>query len=283
MKTIFETFKKSIYNPSFYQSAGEEPFWKIFHYYSKVALVLSVVMTVVLGVTLAPAGVAFIKDRAPDLVKTYYPAELVIHIEKGEAAANVPMPYVVPVKQVTGVAPAVDTLQNMLVIDTTHDFDKKTFDDHNTYALLTKTEIVTQSDKGQITIQSLSGVPATTVSQEVLLVWVEKIRSALGYIVILGLVATFIIFALGYLMYLIPLLLFALIPFVVAWLKKTPLSYKEAYKMSMYAIIPALALKTLINLMGVFFLPAYFTLLVFMLIIAINMKEAKEPTLFENK
>lgn len=282
MKTILETFKKSIYNPAFYQSAGKEPFWNIFHYYSKVALILSAMMTVVLGIFIVPAGVAFIKEHAPDLIKTYYPAGLVVHIEKGEAMANVPMPYIVPVKQVTGIAPAVDTLQNMLVIDTTHGFDKKTFEDYKTYALLTKTEIVTQSDKGQITIQNLRGTPTTTISQEVLLSWVEKIRGALGYIVSFGLVATFVIFVLGYFMYLLPLLLFALVPFFIAWLKKIPLSYGEAYKMSMYAILPALALKTLINLMGIFFIPPYFTLLVFMLIVALNMREVGQPKLFNN-
>jgi len=62
-----------------------------------------------------------------------------------------------------------------------------------------------------------------------------------------------------------------------------PLSYGGAYRISLYAIVPALALKTLINILGVFFIPAYFTLLVFMLIVAINMKESEEPTLFETK
>lgn len=282
MKTIYETFKKSIYNPAFYQSAGAESFWNIAHYYSKVTLILSAAMTIVLGLVLVPVGVTFVKDHAPDLIKTYYPAGLVVHIEKGEATANVPMPYVVPLKQVTGIAPATDALQNMIVIDTTRDFEKKTFVDYKTYALLTKTEIVTQSDKGQITIQELHGVPTTTMSQEVLLSWVEKIRGSLGLIVSLGLVATFVIFVLGYLMYLAPLLLFALVPFVIAWLKKTPLSYTSAYKVSLYAIVPALALKTLINLMGIFFIPSYFTLLVFILIIAINMREVEQAKLFNS-
>ena len=52
--------------------------------------------------------------------------------------------------------------------------------------------------------------------------------------------------------------------------------------MSLYAIIPALALKTLINIFGVFSMPAYFTLLVFMLVVAINMQETEQPKLFNN-
>lgn len=280
MKTIFETFKKSVYDPLFYQSATEEPLKNIFHYYSKVALILATAMTIVLGAALIPQGVVFMKDRAPNLIKTYYPTELTVHIEKGVATANVPMPYIVPVKQVTGVAPSVDAMQNMIVIDTLHDFEKKIFDGYKTYTLLTKTEIVTRSDNGQITIQELHGVPPTTISQEVLLSWVEKIRNSLWVIVCLGIIATFVVFVFGYLAYLIPLFLFALVPFFIAWLKKTPLSYVEAYKISMYAIIPALVLKTLINLMGVFFIPSYFTLLVFMLILVVNMREVDQPKLF---
>lgn len=282
MKTIFETFKKSIYDPAFYRSAGKEPFWDIFHYYAKVILILSAVMTVVLGLLLIPVGVSFVKDHAPDLIKTYYPAGLVVHIEKGEATANVKMPYIIPVKQMLGITPPADALQNMFVIDTTRDFDKKIFQDYKTYALLTKTDLVTQNDRGQTTIQSLRTTPIMTMSQEVLLGWVEKIRGALGYIVFFGIVATFVILMLGYLGYLVLLLIFALVPLVIAWLKKTPLSYREAYKMSMYAILPALALKTIINLMGVLFIPSYFTLLVFMLIIALNMREVNQPKLFNN-
>ena len=282
MKTIFETFKKSIYNPAFYRTAKETPFWEIFRFYSKITFVLTLLMTIVLGALLVPRGIAFVKNRAPELIKDYYPKELVVHIEKGEATANVPMPYIVPVKQLTGVAPLPDAPQNMLVIDTTHDFEKNIFVGYKTYALLTKTELVTQSDIGQITIQDLRGTPTMTVSQEVLLTFVEKIQNSLWAMVVGGIFATFIVLALGYLIYLIPLLLFALIPFFIAWVKKNPLSYGEAYKVSLYAIIPALALKTAINLMGIFFLPPYFTLLVFMLIIAINMREVEQPKLFEN-
>lgn len=283
MKIIFETFKKSIYNPSFYKSISEEPFSGIFHYYAKVTLILSFVMTLVFGIFLAPIGITFIKERAPDLIKTYYPSGLVVHIEKGEASANVPMPYIVPVKQITGNTPPLDSVQNMFVIDTNNNFEKKIFESYKTYGLLTKTEFVTQNSKGDITIQDLRGAPTTTISQEVLLGWVEKIHNSIGVIVSFGLVATFVLFIIGYIAYLVPLLIFALIPFFISWLKKTPLSYSSAYKMSLYAIVPALALKTLLNMVGILILPAYLTLLVFMLIMALNMREVKPQTLFENK
>lgn len=281
--TTFETFKKSIYDPAFYRTVASEPLGSIFRYYAKATLVLSIMMTIGLGVFLGPAIVSFVKRGAPELVNSYYPAGLVVTIEKGEATINMPEPYIINGKGDTLVALKEQGLENIFVIDTEHNFEKVKFDEYKTIALLTKTEIVTRSDNGQITIQELRMVPKTAISQEILLSWVEKVRAKLAYIILGGALVTFIVIALGYFVYLIPLILFALIPFFIAWLKKTPLSYGGAYKMSLYAIVPALALKTLLNLFGIFFLPSYFTLLVFMLIIALNMREVEAPTLFENK
>lgn len=283
MKTIFETFKKSIYNPVFYQNAITTPLSDIVRYYIKVSLLLSLVMTVVLGILLVPQGITFVKEHAPELVKNYFPAELTVHIEKGEASVNVKEPYIITAKDGAKVALKEQGFENMLVIDTKNDFNKKKFDEYKTFALLTKTEIVTQSNQGQITIQDLRAIPTANINQEWLLSLVEKSRNSLGTIVFVGIIGTFIAMLFGYLKYFIVLLLFALIPLFIGYLKKISLSYGNAYKMSLYAIVPALVLKTLLNILGVFSVPAYFTFLVFMLIIALNMRETETPTLFENK
>lgn len=279
MKTIYDTIKQSVYNPSFYQSVEETPLSGIIRYYVKVSFLLAFVMTIALGALLVPKGIAFVRDSAPSMVKAYFPADLNIHIEKGDASVNVAMPYLVPLSGVSSTT--ADVIQNILVINTTEEFNKKKFDEYRTFALLTKNEIATQNDKGQITIQSLRTLPTITINQAWLLSWVEKINGSLVYIVLFGLIGTFIALLFGYLVYLILLFLFALIPLFIAYLKKDVLSYRSAYKMSLYAIVPALILKTLLNLLGIFTIPAYFSLLVFMLIIAVNMREVKEPTLFE--
>lgn len=282
MKAIFETFKQSVYNPIFYQNALTAPMSGIVRYYVKCSLILSVMMTIALGASLIPQGVAFVKDSAPEMVKNYFPAELTIHIEKGLASVNVPEPYIIAGKDGTQSILKEQGLENMLVIDTKHDFDMNKFEEYKTFALITKSEIVTQSDQGQITIQDLRIFPNVAINQEWLLSWVEKTNNSIGYIVLVGLVGTFIAMLFGYLKYFIVLLLFALIPLFIAYLKDITLSYRNAYKISLYAIVPALALKTIINIFGVFSIPAYFTLLVFMLVIAVNMREKEEPTLFEN-
>lgn len=282
MKTIFETFKKSIYNPVFYQNAVTTSLPDVVRYYIKFALLLSVVMTVALSILFIPDGVVFIKKYAPDMVKSYFPAELTIKIEKGLASVNVKEPYVIEGKNGSQAVLKEQGLLNMLVIDTKHDFDKKKFEEYKTFALLTKTEFITQSNEGQITIQELRKMPNVSINQNLLLLWVEKVDSSIVYIVIAGVIATFLAMMLGYATYFVVLFVFSLIPILIAYLKKMPLSYSGAYKISLYAIVPALALKTLLNIFGVFSVPAYFTFLVFLLIISLNMREAEEPTLFEN-
>lgn len=276
MKNIIETFKKSIYNPSFYQNTANVSFWEALRYYRKWTVLLSAAMTIMIAVVFIPAAILFLK-KSPEFVKNYYPQELVLHIEKGEASVNVPMPYVISTKEITNNTAA---KPNLLVIDTTKDFERKTFEEAKTYALLTKTDFITSNDKGQITIQPLRGAPAFTVDQNLLLSWIARVQQSLTMIVVLGVVATFIIITLGYLVYLLPLLLFALVPFLIAWIKKTPLSYGAAYKMSLYAIVPALVVKTALNLVGLFFLPSYLTFLIFALIIAINMRDGEPQKLF---
>ena len=280
MKTILETFKNSFYNPAFYRNIAEVSWKGAFRTYFKFTFFLSIVFAIVSGILLVPQGVSFVRESAPTLVKKYFPAELVVTVKGGEASVNVPVPYIIPMNPGADSAFKDTTLKNVIVIDTEHDFNQKMFDEYQTFALLTKHELVTQSTSGQLAIQQLRVTPSMTISQDSLLGWVEKIRSSLVYVVPLGLIATVFITFLGFTLYLIPLFLFALIPFFLAWIKKNPLSYGNAYKMSLYAILPGLVLKDILNAAGFFVVPASLNLLMFLLVIALNMRDIEQPTLF---
>ncbi len=282
MKNLFKTFQKSLYNPEFYHDVAEAPFKDALRYYLKFTLLLAVFMTVVFSVLLVPQGIRFIKEEAPALVKKYYPEGLIITITKGEASSNVTEPYVVPAEGMAKEALHGRMIDNIFVIDTKNEFNKKTFESYKTLALLTKNEIITHSNRGQIKIQDLSSASDLVVSEEVLLAWVEKVRASLSVFVPAGIALMFVVVVAGFILYLVPLLLFALIPFFLAWVKKIPLTYSGAYKMSMYAVLPGLFLKTILNASGFFFAPSFLALLVFMLIISINMREKEQPSLFKS-
>lgn len=282
MKIMFETFKKSLSSPAFYREASALPLTDALRYYAKFGFFLSLITTIAFAVLLVPFGVSFIEKRAPELVKAYYPAELVLSVTKGEVSVNIPQPHVIATKDITRRALPEWKFENVVVIDTQNDFNKKRFDEYNTFALLTKNEIVTSNSGGNITIQEIPRTMTTTINQETLLTWVNKVRESLVYIVPRGLLATFVTLVLGYAVYLIPLFVFALVPFLLARIKKIPLSYGGAYRMSLYAVVPGILLKSLLNISGVFFVPAYLTFLVFLLIIVMNMREVEQPKLFEN-
>lgn len=281
MKAFIETLKKSFYNPEFYRTISQVSWRDAFRTYFKFTAVLSVLFAVISGVLLVPQGVSFVRNNAPELAKKYFPAELVVTIKGGEASVNVPEPYIIPMNQDAGEqAYQKGVFKNFVVIDTQHEFSQKMFDEYQTFALLTKDEFVTQSTTGQLAIQKLRVVPGISISQESLLAWIETVRSSLIFAVPIGLVITALITLFGFTLYLIPLFLFALIPFFLAWIKKIPLSYGDAYKMSLYAILPGLVLKDILNASGFLFVPASLNLLMFLLVIALNMRDVEQPTLF---
>ena len=282
MKTLFETFKKSIYNPEFYRTIADTSLSDTLRYYMKAVFALALFATTIFAFILVPQGVHFMRDTAPSLVREQYPAELTIRIEKGIVSTNVTEPYIIAGKNGTREMLKENGVENLLVIDTTQDFNTKTFDEYKTLALFTKSQIVTRNNSGRATIQDLRGVTSATIDQTTLLGWVEKIRAALVYIVPAGIFVTIIILFLGYVVYLIPLFLFALIPFFLSKIRKMPLTYRGAYKMSIYAVVPGLVLKTLLNISGFFFVPVYLSLLVFMLVIFINMRKVEQPNLFND-
>lgn len=282
MKIFLETFKKSVYDPVFYRSVAEGTMKEAVVFYVKASLFLATIMVIFFAIVLIPQGIGFVSDRAPALVKEYYPENLIVKMENGEASVNVPEPFIIANKIETPLS-FVDgkPVENLLVIDTTDDFEKAKFERYNSFALLTKHELVTKGGQGSITIQNLSSFPSAVINQETLLSWISKINNSLAFFVPIGILLTLFALFLGFMAYLLPLILFALIPFLVAWLKKIPMTYGGAYKISLYAVVPALALKTIFNISGVIFIPAYFTLLIFILIVSLNVREVEQPKLFD--
>lgn len=283
MKSILETFKKSLYSPAFYRAVAEAPFGDAFRYYIKTAFILAVFMTIALAVFLSPHLIRFIKDEAPVLVKKYYADELVVTIKNGEVSVNVAEPYIIPARDGAkdALKSAMSPVENILVIDTKNDFNREQFERYQTLILLTKSEIVTEGN-GQITIQDIGKVPDMVIDQSLVLSEIAGVANSLYTFIPVGVVLAFIGLFFGFTMYLVPVLLFALIPFLLAWIKRTPLTYAGAYKMSLHAVVPGLVLKTLLNSVGVFSVPGYLVFLIFLLIISLNMREVEQPKLFNS-
>lgn len=277
MKNTFEIFKKSLSSVSLYREASEEPFGNGIRYYVKAIALLSLIATVGFGVFAVPQGVRFIKEEALPLMQERYPADLQIVIRNGEASTNNATTTIIHgEKKILSTLFKDDSIENILVVDTEHEYARDVFDSYHTFALLAKHDIVMRRAEGDVIIQPLRGFPEMTVASTTLVGFIEQVNNSLALFVVLSLITVFGLLFAGYVMYLVPLALFALIPFFLAWVKNIPLPYRGAYKMSVYAAIPGLALKTLFNIGGVLSVPAYFPLLIFMLIIFLVMKKMEQ-------
>ena len=277
MKNTFEIFKKSLTKVSLYSEAREEPLGKGVRYYLKVICVLAFFATFAFGVFSIPQGVRFVKEEALLLVQEKYPVDLEVVIKNGEASTNSTSPSVIRGEEKTLKTLFQDgTVENILVIDAQNDYSVELFDNYHTFMLLTKHDIAIHGAEGGVTVQPLRGLPEMKITSASLVGFIEDVQGALPLLIIISLVAVFVLLFAGYLVYLVPLALFALIPFFLAWVKNIPLSYRGAYKMSVYAVVPGLVLKTLFNIGGIFFVPAYFSLLIFMLVIFLVMKRLEQ-------
>jgi len=277
MKNTFEIFKKSLSSISLYREAREAPLRNGIRYYVKAILVLSLFATLAFGVFSVPQGVRFMREEAVLIIQEKYPAGLEVTIKNGEASTNSVAPsFIQGEKKTLSALFQDDAIENILVIDTGREYDKEVFDDYHTFALLAKHNIVIRGTEERVTVQSLRRIPEMTITGTSLVTFVEKLNNSLALFIILSLFIVFVLLFVGYLVYLVPLALFALIPFFLAWMKNIPLTYRGAYKMSVYAVVPGLVLKTLFNVGGIFFVPAYFSLLIFMLVIFLVMKKLKQ-------
>lgn len=274
MKNTFKIFKKSLSSASLYREASEAPLRNGIRYYVKAIFILSLFATFAFGVFSVPQGVRFMKEEAPLLVQEKYPAGLEVTIKNGEAFTNRASSTIIAgEKTILSTLFKNDAVENILVIDTERDYDSEVFDAYHTFALLTKHNIVLRGAEGRVTVQPLRGMPEMTITETTLVSFIEKLNNSIVLLAVLFLVVVFCLLFFGYLIYLVPLMLFAFIPWLLAWMKNVPLTYRGAYKMSVYAVVPGLAFKTLFNIGGVLLVPAYFSLLIFMLVIFLVMKK----------
>ncbi len=277
MKNTFEIFKKSLSDVSLYRDASEAPLQNSIRYYLKVIFLLSLFATLIFGVLAVPQGVRFMKEEALLLVQEKYPSDLVVTFKNGEASTNSVSPsFIQGEKKTLSTLFKDDVIENIFVIDTEREYTREAFDSYNTFALLAKHDIVMRRTEGGVVVQSLRSFPEMTVASTTLVGFVKGVNDSIVFLVVLSLVIVFVLLLVGYLMYLVPLALFALIPFFLAWIKNIPLTYRGAYKMSVYAVVPGLVLKTVFNLGGVLAVPAYFPLLIFMLVIFLVMKRLEQ-------
>jgi len=262
----------SIYSPSFYGELLDKPLKYSIKYFFGLILLLSLISTAFYSVILVPGLSVFIGSIKTDVIK-YYPEGLEVTIKGGSASTNVTEPYFVKMPKDSQNIPTPKDSENILVIDTTHDFSLEGFNQHNTTFLLTKDALVSKNGDGKISIESLSKFPDVKITRDALSGWIDAI---MPFVKVIPFFLPAIIFAgafLGHVFTLGYLLIAGFLVWLCLKIKKVPESYKKSYQLAIHAFTLSMILTVVLGFLG-FALPLFVPTAVLLIVVLINVKKS---------
>ncbi len=266
---LWRTIRASIYSPAFYRSLADRQLSFSFKYYYALGVALAIVFAAMTSLRVLPLVTQFLDDAGQALVASF-PEELTVKIEGGEASTNVQEPYALPlpaelrteVERNGAQAPA-----NLFVIDTAAQASVEAWTAHDTYVLITKQNIVAgERPGGRVEIEWLSDVPDVTVDRTFVRNLSDDLHAVgkwLAPLVVFGAWFLFIVFWTFTLLY---IFIGGFLAWLIARVRKMPVSYRAAYQMALHAWTPVALLLLVVS--GGFpssevpFLPTFLLLIV---------------------
>ncbi len=212
MKHFFHTIKNSVSSREWYHQIikGEKPIGFLYIFLLKG--IVGIVVTIFVSLTFFSAFPVVVKE-----IKSVYPKDLEIKIEKGILSTNQENPYYLFNKEV--------------VIDTDAEADVATLKSYKVKALITGTDIISTKKNGAIEIIPIKSFPSVTVNQKNIDFVIDLAASFKWMVPIVLLIGTWLFGTLGvYVMTLIH----ALVVWGVLKLMGHTTSYRNAYSVALY-------------------------------------------------
>lgn len=268
---FFKTIPRSIYDPAFYQELVQKPFSFSLKYFYVLALLLSVVSTFLFSLSTLPVVRAFLNDIGPRFLASY-PDYLTITIKNGQASSNAIEPYFFTVPTISpGMSQEESSKTNLLVIDTKTSFSLQQFGQYDTFALLTREALAVSTrdsaDRGDIRVYPLAKTPDIEITKSLLTLLVQKIQPFIRFVGPLLVIVVFLGFISLQSANLLYLLIFALLVWGIAKIKKLGVGYKKSYQIGIHAITLPLLIYALMTTFNVH-APYLFTLLSLLIVFA---------------
>lgn len=238
---FFNTVKNSIYSPVFYKEIPKSSFWRAYGYFSLLILIFAIIRTIIFTPT-----VFNFRDMLKVWVEqgaSYYPEELEVTLENGQARSNVKEPYFIPVP---GGAQMFEDkpLSNLIVIDTVTPFSASAFNKYDTLVWLSK-DAVFYKNNNEIRAADLTQIKdPITINKKLVNDFVAMV---VPWFVYVGPVLIALVFVGLYIFYnstLFYLLILSLGILLLSRIFKWGLSYGQSYKVGIYAITAGIFVNT---------------------------------------
>ncbi len=256
--SIVGTALNTLYKPEFYRELKEKSLKNTIGYFTKLALVCALFGGILAAVFVSPIVFKVLADLQSE-VTAYYPPDLEITIEKGIASTNAKSePIFFPIKdnwkQVVGnntitKSPDNKTLENIFVLNTKaqNEVTPDSFKNMNTYSLLTQKNFISYDSSHNIVIKDLSQFGDTKINKDV----IARLFALARFIPPTLPVIYFLLSFISIFSTLISLIGVAFLFFLIQYVTKYHISFKDSYKTVVYASSIPIFLSILFFLAGI--------------------------------
>ena len=242
---FFDTFRRSVFSPSFYAESPRGSLGAALGYFLVLIALLTIIKT---GTVVVPGLIQLTPQIQKGLqdIAAAYPNNLTITVRGGLVSTNVKEPYAIPIGDTSGSTyPAVT---NVVVIDTKTPFSVDQFNRYSTLLWLTGDSIVIGGQSsGQMQTYPLTQVGNFTLDRSTINGWLAAVDPYIGLIApIVGGLAL-VGFYIAYLLRLVYLFLLALVIWGLLTVLGVNRTYGESYKLGVYAMTTALLVELILT------------------------------------
>lgn len=277
MKTFGHTFTRALWGRDYKKDFGQKTFWQGFWYVSILILLQLVIFFAVVGLRDVRPILAYFFDRTAitEQITSRVPDTLDVSIKEGVVTTGDGLPIVIQMDDQMKVETGLD---NILVVNPTiTENTTEAFKSYKTAALLTANTLIMYEDDGRsIKESSLKDYPDMNITRDSIIAGYEMIRPFVFWGIVIGTpILLLLLYGTGIVAQLIFVLILALITLLIAKIKRTALTYAQAYVISLYALTWLIFIEVIINLFVIFPL-GLLTIPFFILIIALHLRSEKE-------
>lgn len=255
--SFFSTVKATFWDPAFYRAKAAET-KGAFAYYFKLALLLSVVLTIVFAAFMGPR-IHRVLNALPGEIVAYYPDDLEVTFDRGAVSTNKPQPYALPFPEKLRSADEEEGPANLIVFDTAAPFSVEAYKAYDTAVLVTRDAFVMKDENGGIRVTPLSDLNCTegdactyTLTNDKLAEFMAGAAPLIKYVLPILAVGTLLLLMLLYVLGLLALLVPALLSYLIVRIapRMPRLSYGQIYRLCLYATTPAILITTLCSILN---------------------------------